>query len=156
MPKINVGEKQTCPQCGSKFYDLTRRPAVCPKCAFAFDPGDEAFRARRAKARTGGFDPAAEEEEEAVEAEEAVAVADDEDAEPEAELEEVVDDAPEGTLIEEDDDAVVTSDDDLGDGFSEADVEVEDAEDDDTVPFLEDDDAFEEEIGDIGGDDDDN
>jgi hypothetical protein len=27
-----LGAKQICPNCQSKFYDLGRRPAVCPKC----------------------------------------------------------------------------------------------------------------------------
>ena len=27
-----LGAKQICPNCQAKFYDLTRRPAVCPKC----------------------------------------------------------------------------------------------------------------------------
>ncbi len=154
MPKIDVGEKQTCPQCGAKFYDLTRRPAVCPKCAFTFDPGDEVFRTRRVKAtRAGAYDPATDDEE-APENEEAAAP-DDEEVEA-AELEEVADDAPEGTLIDDDDDTVAGEEEDLGEGFSEADVEVEDAEDDDSVPFLEDDDdEFEEEIGDIGEKDED-
>ena len=155
MPKIDVGEKQTCPQCGAKFYDLTRRPAVCPKCAFSFDPRDEAFRARRVKARAGGYDPVADDDEELPENEEAAAPDDEEGVEA-AELEEVVDDAPEGTLIDDEDDTVVAEEDDLGEGFSEADVEVEDAEDDDSVLFLEDDDdEFEEEIGDIGEKDED-
>jgi uncharacterized protein (TIGR02300 family) len=129
VPKIDVGEKQTCPQCGAKFYDLTRRPAVCPKCSFSFDPGDEFVRAKRAKAtRANTYNPAAD---------------DDDD----------VTDADEKVLADEDEDAA--EEDDLGEGFSEADVEVEDAEDDDSVPFLEDDDEFEEEIGDIGEKDED-
>lgn len=26
------GTKRTCPNCASRFYDLARTPAVCPKC----------------------------------------------------------------------------------------------------------------------------
>ena len=33
-----LGAKQICPNCQSKFYDLGRRPAVCPKCGESFDP----------------------------------------------------------------------------------------------------------------------
>lgn len=39
MSKFDPGTKQTCPECAAKFYDLTKRPAVCPKCAHSFSPG---------------------------------------------------------------------------------------------------------------------
>ena len=155
MPKIDVGEKQTCPQCGAKFYDLTRRPAVCPKCSLSFDPGGEVVRAKRAKAtRANTNNPATDDDDDVTDAEEKVAADDEEETEADAELAEVTDEAPEGTLID-DEDEDAGEEDDLGEGFSEADVEVEDAEDDDSVPFLEDDDEFEEEIGDIGEKDED-
>jgi len=32
MAKPELGLKRTCVACGGKFYDLTRAPAVCPKC----------------------------------------------------------------------------------------------------------------------------
>lgn len=32
MAKPDLGLKRTCVACGAKFYDLTRQPAVCPKC----------------------------------------------------------------------------------------------------------------------------
>lgn len=38
MAKNDPGTKQTCPECGVKFYDLNKRPAVCPKCAHSFNP----------------------------------------------------------------------------------------------------------------------
>lgn len=38
MAKVDLGEKRVCPECASKFYDLTKRPAVCPKCEFSYDP----------------------------------------------------------------------------------------------------------------------
>jgi uncharacterized protein (TIGR02300 family) len=155
VPKIDVGEKQTCPQCGAKFYDLTRRPAVCPKCSLSFDPGDEIVRAKRAKAtRANAYNPVSDDDEDVTDTDETVAADDDEEAEADAELAEVTDEAPEGTLID-DEDEDAAEEDDLGEGFSETDVEVEDAEDDDSVPFLEDDDEFEEEIGDIGEKDED-
>jgi uncharacterized protein (TIGR02300 family) len=28
--KAELGEKRICPECGAKFYDLTRNPATCP------------------------------------------------------------------------------------------------------------------------------
>ncbi len=32
MAKPELGTKRVCVSCGAKFYDLTRQPAVCPKC----------------------------------------------------------------------------------------------------------------------------
>ena len=33
MAKPELGTKRVCVSCGAKFYDLTKIPAVCPKCA---------------------------------------------------------------------------------------------------------------------------
>ena len=33
MAKIELGTKRVCVACGARFYDLTKTPAVCPKCA---------------------------------------------------------------------------------------------------------------------------
>ena len=40
MAKPDLGEKQLCPECEKKFYDLAKRPAVCPYCATSFDPAE--------------------------------------------------------------------------------------------------------------------
>jgi uncharacterized protein (TIGR02300 family) len=32
MVKPELGLKRLCVSCGTRFYDLTRSPAVCPKC----------------------------------------------------------------------------------------------------------------------------
>jgi uncharacterized protein (TIGR02300 family) len=32
MVRPELGSKRTCVQCGARFYDLGRQPAVCPKC----------------------------------------------------------------------------------------------------------------------------
>jgi uncharacterized protein (TIGR02300 family) len=32
MAKPELGTKRTCVACGARFYDLTKSPAVCPKC----------------------------------------------------------------------------------------------------------------------------
>jgi uncharacterized protein (TIGR02300 family) len=32
MAKPELGLKRSCVSCGAKFYDLTRQPAICPKC----------------------------------------------------------------------------------------------------------------------------
>ena len=39
LANTTLGEKRACPECGAKFYDLGKRPAVCPKCKTMFDPG---------------------------------------------------------------------------------------------------------------------
>jgi uncharacterized protein (TIGR02300 family) len=33
MAKPELGLKRVCVACGTKFYDLLRTPAVCPKCS---------------------------------------------------------------------------------------------------------------------------
>jgi uncharacterized protein (TIGR02300 family) len=32
MAKPELGTKRVCVACGARFYDLTRAPAICPKC----------------------------------------------------------------------------------------------------------------------------
>ncbi len=32
MAKPELGTKRVCVSCGTRFYDLTRQPAICPKC----------------------------------------------------------------------------------------------------------------------------
>ena len=32
MAKPELGTKRLCVSCGTRFYDLTKQPAVCPKC----------------------------------------------------------------------------------------------------------------------------
>ena len=32
MAKPELGTKRVCVSCGTRFYDLTKLPAVCPKC----------------------------------------------------------------------------------------------------------------------------
>lgn len=32
MAKPELGLKRVCVACGTKFYDLTRTPVICPKC----------------------------------------------------------------------------------------------------------------------------
>jgi uncharacterized protein (TIGR02300 family) len=131
-----LGAKQICPSCGAKFYDLNRRPAVCPKCQTAFDP-EEAVKSRRVRARSVAPDYEAEDdvaEKPAVEAE-VEGFEDEVDDTPE------IDQAVEAEPLEtEDGDVVVEapSEPDLGVDFEEEVVLEDDVE---GVPFLEDDDA---------------
>lgn len=38
MAAPDLGIKRICPSCAAKFYDLSKRPIVCSKCAFSFAP----------------------------------------------------------------------------------------------------------------------
>jgi uncharacterized protein (TIGR02300 family) len=140
-----LGAKQICPSCQSKFYDLGRRPAVCPKCGTAFDP-EEALKTRRVRAR--GAAPDYETEEEKVEK----PVVEPDGFEDEVEDVPEVDDAAAAEPLEVDEDVedgvvgAAPPADDLGVDFAEEEELEEDAGD---VPFLEDedeDDNFEDEI----------
>jgi uncharacterized protein (TIGR02300 family) len=140
-----LGSKQVCPNCQAKFYDLTKRPAHCPKCDTEFDP-DEAIRSRRTRARSAAPEPEAEAEVERDEgAEDQVldpAEAEEEDEEEDEvvtpELDEVIDDP---VLAADDDDEAEPApavSEDLGEFTDE-----EEVEDDADVPFLEEDDEDE-------------
>ncbi len=152
MANPELGAKQICPSCSTKFYDLGRRPAHCPKCQNEFDP-EEALRNRRVRARA----PVPEDEVEEEKPKVAEEVEDGFEAEPDEapELDAAVDDAP---LIVDDDDDTVDADaapaapgESLGVDFAE-DEDLE-AADDDEVPFIEDEeeDAFpDDEIDGLG------
>jgi uncharacterized protein (TIGR02300 family) len=51
MAKNKLGTKQICPSCEVKFYDLNKRPAICPKCDAEFDPEDETVKTSTAKVK---------------------------------------------------------------------------------------------------------
>jgi uncharacterized protein (TIGR02300 family) len=159
VPKVDLGEKQLCPACGAKFYDLHKRPAQCPKCAYAFDPDDETVKAKRAKARLTAFDPklaALDDDEEAVAAK--VVDPEDEDVEHEEvtpEIDAAAVDEPPIDLGDEDDvdpaNAGGGPSDAIPEGFSEQELDEDDpTAADDEVPFLEDDeDIIDDELGEL-------
>ena len=145
MANPELGAKQICPTCSSKFYDLGRRPAHCPKCGAEFDP-EEALRSRRVRPRG----PLPEEDQEEVRAK--PVESDEEELEPADEAPEL-DEAVEAEPIVADDDEDADADaqpaapeEALGVDFAE-DEDLEDA-DEDEVPFIEDedDDFSEDEI----------
>ncbi|MCR6646009.1 MAG: TIGR02300 family protein [Terricaulis sp.] len=157
MAKTDLGEKQICPNCGAKFYDLRKRPATCPKCATAFDPAEEGARVRRGRGRVAAHDPAYEDDEE-LETKAKGRGEDDDDEDADEETAEVDAEGETETLLtDDDDDDAGPSGDDLPEGFSESDPELDEAgDDDDSVPLIEDEEEFpEDELGDIGGGDDD-
>jgi uncharacterized protein (TIGR02300 family) len=130
-----LGSKQVCPNCQAKFYDLLRRPAVCPKCATAFDP-EEAVKSRRNRARTTTPDYEDAEETPAKVVEDQDGFEDEVDDTPE--IDAAVDAEPlEGDDLDSDGTSTPNSPDDLGVDFAE-DSDLEEEGDD--VPFLEDED----------------
>ena len=137
MANPELGAKQICPNCQAKFYDLGRRPAVCPKCGTSFDP-EEAVKNRRIRARTATPDYEADDEKPVKAVDPDVEGFEDEpDETPE------IDEAVEADPVDTDDEvydptAAPSPADDLGVDFAEDEVE-EEAEDD-AVPFLEDED----------------
>ncbi len=148
-----LGAKQICPNCSAKFYDLSRRPALCPKCGETFDP-EEAVRNRRVRARSVTPDYEADDEKE-----EKPKVESEDGFEDEADDTPEIDEAVEADPIETDDDdaeadpaAPAVPADDLGVDFAE-DEDV--ADEDDDVPFIEDEDEDfpEDEIDGLPNDD---
>ena len=141
-----LGSKQVCPNCQAKFYDLTKRPAHCPKCENEFDP-DEAVRNRRVRARAVTPEPEVEEErDDQVKAD---AETDEDEEEEEVvtpELDAVIDDPV--LAADDDDDAepAPAVSEDLGE-FTEE----EEVEDDADVPFLEEDEDDEFDDSEIEG-----
>lgn len=151
MASPELGAKQICPSCGAKFYDLGRRPAVCPKCQTAFDP-EEAVKTRRVRARS--VVPDYETDDEA--AEKPVVEAEVEGFEDEVDETPEVDQAVEGEPLQTEDGDVElepTAEPDLGVDFEEEAALEDDVED---VPFLEDEDEdFPDDDLDVLPDDDD-
>ena len=48
MSKAEWGMKRICPSCGMRYYDMKKKPPVCPKCKTVFDP-ENLLRARRGR-----------------------------------------------------------------------------------------------------------
>lgn len=149
MPKADLGEKQLCPNCAAKFYDLSKRPAVCPKCGTSFDPGDEVVKLKRVKAtRATAANYDDEEEKPIVETEDG--------SEDEVEVTPELD--AEGDTVapalDEDGEEEPTSPDALPEGFSEeeADLEEEVADADAPMLDLDEDDEFADDDLSIEGD----
>lgn len=162
LAKTDLGAKQVCPNCGAKFYDLGRRPAVCPKCTTSFNPDEEGVKARRTRARVATHDPAYDDDEDVNAKAKAKGDADgDDDEEEEVEETPEIDADAEADPVtaddDEEDDSKPASGDDLPEGFSEDDGELgDDAGEDDGVPMLEDEEEFnEDELGDLPGGDED-
>ena len=148
MAKPELGQKQVCPNCQAKFYDLGRRPAHCPKCGTEFDP-EEALKLRNRRGRPGGY-PADDEAEDQVK--DKSADGEDEDEEEAVATPEIDEEGHEPILTPDDDDDEThvdpTEEPGMGEAGDDDDVLGDDDDDDDSVPFIEDedDDNFEDEI----------
>jgi len=158
----DLGSKRICPSCAAKFYDLSKRPIVCPKCSFSFAP--EALVKMR-RPRTGAAAVVREEEARVVRA----AEAEPEEAEEKEETEEVAEGEEEEAAEEEikevalDDEAVADPDlvvdeetddkDDkpevVGDEVDLEEIEAEDEDDDEDDDTLIEDVDQDEDVGDI-------
>ena len=161
LARTDLGDKQVCPNCGAKFYDLRKRPAVCPKCTTAFDPSEESVRSKRGRSRVTTHDPAYEDDEEVADKKKARASGDEDEDEEEVEETAEVDAEAEAEPIladeDDEDETKKSADDELPEGFSEEEADLgEDTADDDTVPLIDDEEEFpEDEIGEIGGENED-
>lgn len=145
MANPELGQKQVCPNCQAKFYDLGRRPAHCPKCGTDFDP-EEALKLRNRRGRPAGY-PADDEAEDQVKDK---AADGDEDEEEAVATPEIDEEGHEPILTPDDDDETPvdpTEEPGMGEAGEDDDVLADD-DDDDSVPFIEDedDDAFDEDI----------
>jgi uncharacterized protein (TIGR02300 family) len=161
LPVANpeLGQKQVCPNCQAKFYDLGRRPAHCPKCATDFDP-EEALKLRNRRGRPAGHAADETPDEDAEDQVDKKKVADDEDEDETVATPEIDQEGHEPILTpdDDDDDAAVdpTEEPGMGEAGEDDDDVLADDDDDDSVPFIEDedDDAFDDEIVKKGKDED--
>ena len=106
MVKPELGTKRVCVSCGTRFYDLTKSPAVCPKCGT--EQPIEQPRLRRGSGNVAAEDkrvkkpiPVAEDEPDLVEEPEEAAEEEDDAAESADELDD--DEAIDGDIAVESD-----------------------------------------------------
>ena len=138
----------------SKFYDLNRRPAHCPKCGTDFDP-EEALKLRSRRVRPGY----ATDDEDAEDQVKDKSADGDEDEDEEIRAPEIDEEGHEPILTpDDDDDAPADAADEPGMGSTDGDDDDDlGDDDDDSVPFIEDvdDDGLDDEIAKPSRDDDD-
>jgi uncharacterized protein (TIGR02300 family) len=168
LPKVDLGEKQLCPSCGAKFYDLGKRPAKCPKCGNSFDPLNEEVLAKLQAAQMSALDVEEtpmddEDDDQAIKVKAIDPDADEEEIDQEEVTKEIdIENIDEPELImgddgDDDGDIPGASGDSIPEGFSEQDLEDDEtAVIEEEVPFLEgDDELFEEELAELDIDEED-
>lgn len=156
MAKPELGAKQLCPTCAAKFYDLNKRPAVCPKCQTAFDP-EEVVKVRKTRRGPGAADY---EDDETPQKAEVENDGFEDEADDTPEIDQAIDDEVLETGDDAEEEAGVAKpapSEDLGVDFAVDDEDVEAATDDDDDVFLEDeeDEFSEDDIGGLPGEDED-
>ena len=108
MPKPEFGKKVICNNCEAKFYDLNRKPAICPHCGTEYvEPSNEKILNTAKQVFTGNVDTVADDNLVGSNATESIADV--------AEIE-IDDEIDEDTISLEDtevDDEVITSDVDI-------------------------------------------
>lgn len=72
MPKDEWGVKRTCPECQTRFYDLTNNPMTCPSCSTELTPDSFLPEKLRAEKAAAAPEPAKEETEDILETEDDV------------------------------------------------------------------------------------
>ncbi len=131
MSKPELGVKRDCPECGARFYDLTREPARCPKCGHEFIP-ESLLKPRKTRA---------EEESDGKEADEAAKPEQETSLESADEEKKAPQSKRAAALDEEDNEN--NDDDELGD-LGDLDVDLDDDDEEDDSGLLDDDDEDED------------
>ncbi len=122
MTKAEIGVKRDCPECGARFYDLNKSPAICPKCHHEFIP-EALLKPRKAR-------PDDEAQEEKTDEPAPAAETSLEDADKEAKAAEPKRKATLDDEVDADDD---DSDDELADIADIDDIDIDDDDDDDAL-----------------------
>ena len=130
-----MGLKRICTNCGARFYDMNKRPIICPSCETEFT-GEVKVKSRRGRAAAVADEPKVI----AKEAETPVNENEDEDILEEDEGVEVVslDDAEDAG--DDEDDTILGDEDNLDDIPDLGDDDIDDLGDDDDTLLVEDDD----------------
>ena len=117
MPKVEWGKKVVCLNCETKFYDLNRKPAVCPNCGTEYiEPSVDNISSNAKQVFTDQVDTVADDNLVGSDASESIAEVED------IEIDDAIDDDT-ISLEESESDVQVISEEvddlDIGDGASE-------------------------------------
>ena len=117
MPKVEWGRKVVCLSCETKFYDLNRKPAICPNCGAEYsDPSVDMISSNAKQVFTDEVDTVSDVNLVGSDASESIAEVED------IEIEDAIDDDT-ISLEESESDVQVISEEvddlDIGDGASE-------------------------------------
>lgn len=131
------GLKRICTNCGTRFYDLNKRPVNCPECETEFT-GEIKVKGRRGRAPVEAEKEGQVSKKTAKEAANDESLEDDEDLELETVSLDDVKDAEDGVDSDDDESNIDLGDDDLDDGLDD---------DVDDIGVLEDDDDEDDDLG---------